>query len=70
MKKYTTESLAAALGISRDDAYSLQVYLRHVGALVENGEVIKKDGTKGKGATVFVVDAAKMADVCEKLKSL
>lgn len=69
-RRYTTETLATALGTSKEAAYALQTYLRHVHALRDTGETVKKDGHKGKGATLFEVDPALMAQVAERLKGL
>lgn len=68
--RYTTETLAAALELPKEVAYSLQTYLRHTQALRDTGEVVKKDGHKGKGATLFEVDPVHMAEVREKLGKL
>lgn len=67
---YTTETLAEKLGISKEAAYALQTFLREAHALRDTGETLKKPGNKGKGAAIYAVNAERMADVCERLKSL
>lgn len=50
---FTTDEMATHLNVKREEAYGFLNYLRARGYVNDTGAVRKKDGAKGKGATIF-----------------
>ena len=65
-RTYTTCSLATCLGVDPDTAYALITFLRRTGCVRVCGTE-KHPANKGRGASLYEVDAEKLAEWLPKI---